>query len=173
MLFSILFSLLVPYLSFQVTQHTPDVLENIYLPAIIPITQEQAPEVTNPPVEAARTIPFSLIALIIYVLVTFILLVRFIRNLYRIRQAITGNKVLHYHEAWLILVNKDIPAHSFLQYVFMSSADYNDPHTRNALLTHELSHVRQKHSWDILFLELLQVFYWFNPIYFFYKKLFN
>jgi beta-lactamase regulating signal transducer with metallopeptidase domain len=170
LLFSILFSLLVPFLSFQVNQQTPDVLENIYLPAILPITQEQSPIVTTAPVPAPATLSLTLIALIVYVLVTLVLLVRFIRNLFRIRQAIAGNQVLHYHEAWLILVNNDIPAHSFLQYVFMSRADYNDPNTRHSLLTHELSHVRQRHSWDILFIELLQVFYWFNPTYIFYKK---
>lgn len=52
----------------------------------------------------------------------------------------------------------------------MSKADYNDPVVREALLTHELSHVRQKHSWDILFVEALQIFCWINPTLYLYKK---
>jgi N-acetylmuramoyl-L-alanine amidase len=38
------------------------------------------------------------------------------------------------------------------------------------LYTHELVHVTQKHSLDILFIELLKVIFWFNPIFIFYKK---
>ncbi len=52
----------------------------------------------------------------------------------------------------------------------MSKAAYDDLSTRDALLTHELSHVRQKHSWDILFIETLQIFCWLNPTFYFYKK---
>ena len=37
-------------------------------------------------------------------------------------------------------------------------------------LEHELAHIKQKHSFDILFLSLLQVVFWFNPILILYKK---
>jgi len=173
LLFSILFSLLVPFLSFQVSQDAPALLEDIYLPAIIPLEPEAQPHPLPSiasPAPATNDISLSFIALIIYALITTILLARFIRNLYRIRRAIVGNNTLHYQQARLILVNKEIPAHSFLQYVFMSKADYDHPTTRDALLTHELSHVQQRHSWDILFIELLQIFYWPNPSLIFYKK---
>ncbi len=173
LLFSILFSLLVPFLSFQVSQEAPPLLEDIYLPAIIPLepeAQAQSQSIIGSPASATNAISLSFAAMIIYALITITLLVRFIRNLYGIRRAIAGNNILHYQRARLILVNKDIPAHSFLRYVFMSKADYNNPIIRHALLTHELSHVRQKHSWDILFIELLQVFYWLNPSLIFYKK---
>lgn len=171
LLFSILFSLLVPFLSFRVSQDAPALLEDIYLPAIIPFELEaHVLPVTGSPAPAVEGISVSFIATMIYALISIILLVRFIRNLHRIRRAIAGNDILHYHAARLILVDKDIPAHSFLRYIFISKADYNHSATRDALLTHELSHVRQKHSWDILFIELLQVFYWLNPTLIFYKK---
>ncbi|WP_141384658.1 M56 family metallopeptidase, partial [Flavobacterium flevense] len=35
---------------------------------------------------------------------------------------------------------------------------------------HELIHVNQKHTLDILFIEILKVIFWFNPIFIFYKK---
>ena len=40
------------------------------------------------------------------------------------------------------------------------------------ILAHELVHVRQKHTLDILWMELLNIFQWFNPlIYFLHKEL--
>ncbi|WP_316830034.1 M56 family metallopeptidase [Pedobacter aquatilis] len=35
---------------------------------------------------------------------------------------------------------------------------------RNTILNHEMAHIRQKHSFDVLFFELLRSFCWFNPI---------
>ena len=37
-------------------------------------------------------------------------------------------------------------------------------------LTHELVHIKQKHSWDILFVEFAKAVLWFNPIIHAYKK---
>ncbi|MCH5687428.1 M56 family metallopeptidase [Niabella sp. W65] len=37
-------------------------------------------------------------------------------------------------------------------------------------MAHELAHIRQKHSWDILFLELLKIITWFNPFIYWYKR---
>lgn len=39
-----------------------------------------------------------------------------------------------------------------------------------AIRQHELLHMRSGHSYDLLFLELIQVFNWFNPIFYFLKR---
>jgi bla regulator protein BlaR1 len=56
--------------------------------------------------------------------------------------------------------------HSFLSYIFISDADTVD----KDILAHELSHVRQYHTLDILFVELYKVFFWFNPAVYFYRS---
>jgi beta-lactamase regulating signal transducer with metallopeptidase domain len=35
---------------------------------------------------------------------------------------------------------------------------------------HEFTHVKEKHSRDVIFIELLQTIFWFNPMLIFYKK---
>lgn len=35
---------------------------------------------------------------------------------------------------------------------------------------HEIFHIRQKHSWDIIFMELLIILFWFNPFFHLMKK---
>ncbi len=165
LLFSVLFSLLVPLITFE-EQIAGVIPEELFLPLDIPF------DTPTPAQAATRTSNLTLeqAAIAIYLLITMLLFARFLLNLFRIRQAITGNKVLHYQGAKLILTNQDIPAHTFLSYIFISKADYDNPATRTILLTHELSHVHQKHSWDVLFIELLLVFCWFNPSLVFYKR---
>jgi TonB family protein len=51
-------------------------------------------------------------------------------------------------------------AFSFFNYLFIG-ADTAGAHT---IIRHELVHIRQKHSVDILFLELLKIISWFNPL---------
>ncbi|TWI94772.1 TonB family protein [Mucilaginibacter frigoritolerans] len=58
----------------------------------------------------------------------------------------------------IYLTETDV-AFSFFNYVFVS---LNVP-LSNTIIRHELVHVRQKHSADIIFLELLKVINWFNP----------
>lgn len=41
---------------------------------------------------------------------------------------------------------------------------------KQVVLKHELVHIKQKHSLDVLFFELLQIVCWFNPIIYFIKK---
>ncbi|MFD2871121.1 TonB family protein [Mucilaginibacter ximonensis] len=50
-------------------------------------------------------------------------------------------------------------AFSFFNYLFLGD---NAPAT-NTIITHELVHIRQKHSADVIFLELLKIVNWFNP----------
>jgi TonB family protein len=57
---------------------------------------------------------------------------------------------------------------SFMKWVFISPADYD--RNFDTILTHELVHVRQRHSWDILLVEILHVLFWFNPVLLLYKN---
>ncbi len=38
------------------------------------------------------------------------------------------------------------------------------------ILEHEKAHIRLKHSWDIILIELYIAFFWFNPLLYFYRK---
>lgn len=40
----------------------------------------------------------------------------------------------------------------------------------NAVLTHEMIHIKQRHSLDIILLELLKIICWFNPVIYFMKR---
>lgn len=52
----------------------------------------------------------------------------------------------------------------------MSEMDYNNQKIEAELFSHELTHVSQKHTFDVLFIEFLKTIFWFNPIFIFYKK---
>jgi beta-lactamase regulating signal transducer with metallopeptidase domain len=65
----------------------------------------------------------------------------------------------------LRIVNDDIPAFSFKKYILISQHDYDT--NSEAILTHELSHIREGHFYDLMLMELVKIIYWFNPVVYF------
>jgi TonB family protein len=59
---------------------------------------------------------------------------------------------------------------SFLNYLFYDSSQDTTEQEWQQILRHESVHITQKHTWDILYLELLTMLFWFNPLLYFYKK---
>jgi len=60
----------------------------------------------------------------------------------------------------LICINDSNTAFSFFNYLFIG----DKAHGSETIIRHELVHIRQKHSFDILLLELFKVINWFNPL---------
>ena len=69
-------------------------------------------------------------------------------------------------------VNTDISAapFSFLKNIFWRSDISLTGETGKQILRHEITHIKQKHSWDKIFMQLVLCFYWINPFYHFIKK---
>lgn len=61
--------------------------------------------------------------------------------------------------------------HSFLHYIFLSEESYKKGDIKEEIWQHELTHVVQRHSIDIIITELMQIFLWFNPLLFIYQKM--
>lgn len=56
------------------------------------------------------------------------------------------------------------PVFSFLDKLFWDNTANLNPQEENMIYGHELVHIHQKHSWDIIFFLVLGMVFWFNPI---------
>lgn len=92
-----------------------------------------------------------------------IMLFRFLSNCYSLRRLIKNSPVIPYGKFRIVRMEKDHPPFSFLNYIFISNGLLSSPDSRYILL-HEEAHLKQKHSYDILFLELAKLILWFNPV---------
>lgn len=108
---------------------------------------------------------------LLYAIITALLLVKFCFNLYSL---LSGRLVLDrvlYNGEQLALVDIKIVPFSFLRTIYINRETFDNGKIDHELVLHESGHVSQLHSLDIIFLELAQVFYWFNPFVFLFKKL--
>lgn len=60
------------------------------------------------------------------------------------------------------------PAASFFSYIFWNHNPQEEKY--QLILQHEMVHVRQRHSLDVLLMELWVIIKWFNPIVYLYRK---
>jgi beta-lactamase regulating signal transducer with metallopeptidase domain len=122
------------------------------------------------PVPIEKSIPWFTIFLGLYIAGTAFLLIKFIRNLYLLLIKAAHNKKVSYHEATLVLTKDNALPHSFLNYIFIDKQKFEHGTIEKEILKHELTHVNQKHSIDILLVELIMIFAWINPLLFLFRK---
>ncbi|MES2827335.1 MAG: M56 family metallopeptidase [Bacteroidota bacterium] len=89
---------------------------------------------------------------ILYGIITLLFLVNFLRKLYFVNRALNHKSKYQ--------------AFSFFNKVVVD----DNLQGNKTIMDHEMVHVRQWHSLDVIFFELFAAFNWFNPISFIYKK---
>jgi len=113
----------------------------------------------------------SIIPLIYYtVLLTF--LIRLVFNYLKIKSQFYKNpkRVLGDYTLVLLPDCGDDGPYSFGKNIFVQQAFYQSDNWDDRLLEHELGHVRQRHSLDIILVEILKCIFWFQPLLYFFKK---
>ncbi len=88
---------------------------------------------------------------------------KFLKNITQLLVKIKRNdKVQDTFITKVLLVDFVIP-HTFFKYIFLNKSDFENQQIPQEVLLHEETHALQKHSIDVLFIEFLQVVFWFNP----------
>ena len=135
-----------------------------------PTTSFSYPTEITPEIIIEKSIDYTLIFIGMYSLISSILFIRFGKNLFHIIQKIRKNEQVKYQKAVLVLVDNVILPHTFWNYIFINKNDFENQKIEQELFTHELTHVTQKHTLDVLFLEFLQAIFWINPFFILLKK---
>ncbi|MCF1190949.1 M56 family metallopeptidase [Mangrovimonas sp. AS39] len=95
---------------------------------------------------------------------------RFIKNLWSLHLKIKRNQKIP-REAYIqVLILESIVPHTFLKYVFVEKSQFDSKNIPDEILLHEQIHVEQKHTLDILLVEVMQILLWFHPLIYLIKK---
>jgi hypothetical protein len=96
----------------------------------------------------------------IYCVVALGVFALFILKLYSLLKLIFQNKRIKKNGYTLVHLQGNSSHFSFFGYLF---TDMNDC-LSETVLRHEMAHIRQGHTWDIVFTEVVKAINWFNPI---------
>ncbi len=124
-------------------------------------------------ISAASTLNhFSFINLFFtgYIIITIFMGLRFIFNLFKLWNLYYRSEKIEADGYRILLTEKNIQTFSFFNHLFINKALYHSKQASRQIIKHELVHINQKHSIDIVLVELLIIFQWFNPFVYLLKK---
>lgn len=105
---------------------------------------------------------------IIYAGITIFLLTKSLLAIVSIKR-IPGKKQIYQHYN-IVLTKKNLSPFSFWNTIYLGENYVQNNMIDPGIFLHEKSHLDQKHSIDLIFIELLKIFTWFNPVLFLYKR---
>lgn len=95
---------------------------------------------------------------------------RFLWGFYRLDSLRQNSKIYHYG-GYRVYETRDIRSpFSFFRLIFWNPVIDLYSSEGQAIFAHERAHIQLGHSYDLLLLEVLRVIFWFNPIFYYYKK---
>jgi len=166
LLFAPLLALILPLvdLPFVPGMESNDSLSFVYdLPILVSgVTTFIEPEIQK------RSIPSWIMTL--YIGGVLIYIGRYVIQLFEIYSIIkTAKSRMIVGDYTLVISNKPLPIFSFMKYIVVGCDKSISEASFMHALEHERVHIRQRHSFDVLIIELLSIFLWFNPVIYYFK----
>ena len=155
LLFTAVGSLLLPL--FQITIHKTVEVE----PSVLTV---QVPEGILPVIEEAiTTTPWWQIFLsILFIIGVLGVVIQTLLSIIRVMRIISkGESRVLPDGTRLVITDGEISPFSWMNTIVLSRKDYEDDHS--AIVSHEQAHIRLRHSWDLLLVDLVSALQWFNP----------
>lgn len=78
-----------------------------------------------------------------------------------LRIILRGRRIPQADGTVIVVTDRDTAPFSWMKYIVFCESDFRVGH--EAILRHEKAHVRMRHSWDLLFTDIVTAFQWFNP----------
>ena len=107
--------------------------------------------------------------LIIYFTGLSLFFLRFIFQLFQLMRLVRKNGIDRKDGIRLVYIDKNISPFSFFNLLFINKALFNEE-DREEIIEHEKIHIDQKHTYDLIMLELVTMLQWFNPVVWFYRN---
>ena len=161
---SLLAAFAIPFITF---------VEYVEIPVVTQIIEQSNSNVSVVSSDGPEQYPTDYLPIVlwsIYFIGIVVLGFNFIKNLFQIIQRIQKNPKYKINQITNVLLLDRIIPHTFFNYIFLNKHKFEAKEIPSEVLLHEETHAKQKHSLDVLFIEFLQVLFWFNPLMYFMKK---
>ena len=170
LLSAIIFSLSIPFIQIEIEQQ-PIQLSSFIFPEFAATSNAQV-ELANSNSTSPLAIPPAMQIqwpLAIYLSGCIIFLAQFLISLIKLFLQIKQHEIVHCKGMKHVVGANAGPIYSFFNYVFLNKEQAANGQIE-LVLRHEETHARQRHSLDLLLVEVLKIFFWFNPVVHFYRK---
>lgn len=106
----------------------------------------------------------------LYLVGASIFLALFIYRFVHIISAIVRAKVMPQDHYKVVYTYGKLPMLSFFNYLFWDNTLKLTPEQRAQIIAHEVAHIKQYHTIDVLLMELFCVVFWYNPVIYWWRS---
>ena len=138
----------------------PRMVEAIRIPELT-IT-EGSNNIINPPNK------WQLIAFVIYLIGVSLLLTRIILGIIKVTMLKRQGRVIYLDGYSIVHIKQEIAPFSFFKTIFINDT-LIESSDKSYIISHEIIHIKQLHTYDNLFVEFFLAIFWFNPFMWFLK----
>ncbi|WP_346860328.1 M56 family metallopeptidase [uncultured Draconibacterium sp.] len=162
LLISVSFSILLPFLKFRIYEPKSIMLAEVTVTPYQNLMEAVTIYGQDLSGTLVQTISSSHLIIFIYLAGLVFFLARLIFRLIQISLLIHGNPVQQVGGVKFVSVNKEFSPFSFLGWIFINPEKQQD-RGYEKIVAHEMEHIKQGHSFDVLILEFMTIIQWFNP----------
>lgn len=108
-----------------------------------------------------KAFPWEIIAVSVYCAGVISVLASLLVGIHRVMKLIRSCETRELNGTKVLVCNEDIAPFSWMKWIVMSKEDFESGN--NHILEHEKAHIRLGHSKDVLFMDIIAAFQWFNP----------
>jgi N-acetylmuramoyl-L-alanine amidase len=169
LLASVVISVTIPFLRVPVYLDSSETASSLVLQTLTGISsttpETSLSDLTQGTAVAASGLDWQLICSIIYIVVATVLILKIVLSLLKIRSIINNYPIEKTPQLNFVNTNEPGTPYSFFRWLFWDRSIDLQSTKGQQVFRHELFHIQQKHSADILFLEIVSVIFWINPFF--------
>ncbi|MFV0590775.1 MAG: TonB family protein [Draconibacterium sp.] len=162
LLTSVAFSVFLPFLHFKVFEAQPIMLAEVTVTPYLNLLEAVTIYGQDFSGALVKTISSSRLIILVYLLGLLFFTLRLTIKIKQVFSLIHKNHVQRSGKIKFVLLEEQMSPFSFLNYVFVNPHHKGDKDYKE-VLAHEMEHIRQGHTFDVLILEVLTALQWFNP----------
>lgn len=157
-----LFSVFVPFLNINFLPENSIIVSEFF--SVNKLVTSSLPSMNS----TQGTFSFNQVLVIVYISGALFFLIRFLSKLFHLIFLIKRFGINKQSKFKIVHVDEDYSPFTFFNYFFLPAKTGNEQ-LGEEIIEHEKIHLVQKHSVDIMLMELIGILYWFNPFLWLFK----
>ena len=174
LLAAVVISITIPFLNIPVYFSNEEATSSAVIQTLqvisSPVIDEPVANTAIPEVSSRTWFTTENLIYLFYIIILSFFFLRVLVSLVKIRTLIITNTAEKIDNIEFINTNEPGTPFSFFRWLFWNKKIELNSEKGEQIFRHELFHIQERHSWDIIFMELVSTIFWLNPFFHLMKK---
>jgi N-acetylmuramoyl-L-alanine amidase len=174
LLCTVILSILLPFVQINFWQTHAETTNAIKVIEVVSYGNAYVNNMVENAAPIKKAFNWQLLYLIFYTAISLLLLTGFIKMLFKIRILLKKYPAQKIDQVTFVNTdNERGTPFSFLRYIFWNNQINTTTTEGHQIFKHELAHIHEKHTYDKLFINIVLIVFWFNPLFWLLRKELN